>query len=379
MKRTMLVTLDFPPMVGGVANYWGNLNRHFESDNFVVLTQDYDNSLDFDMTQSYLIYRKNLFSNSKWFWPKWLPLLWETLKLVRQEKIKMLMCTHVVPVGTVCYILKKLIGVPYMVSVHGLDISLCACSKRKRLMVKRILRNAEKVIANSNSTKDILLEHNFCPADNVLIVYPCPNVNFEPGRESFLEKLRADERLKDKKIILTVARLIERKGQDRVIQSLPKILESVPNAVYLVVGRGAQYKYLQELTEMLKLQDKIMYYTDATDEELPGFYEICDVFAMPVRKLENGDVEGFGIVYLEANCYGKPVVAGRSGGAVEAVEDGVNGLLVDPQSINEIADAIVRLLKNPVLAHGLGEAGRLRVAEKFNWHEQAMKIVEILK
>lgn len=374
----MLITLDFPPMFGGVANYWANLNRYFPSDNFVVLTQEYDNSLDFDMTQSYLIYRKNLFSKSRWLWPKWLPLLWETIKLARQEKIKLLMCTHVLPVGTVCYIIKKLLRIPYVVSVHGLDISLSLNSPRKKVLASKILRNAEKVIANSLATKEILMANDLCFGENVVIVYPCPNISFAPARETFLEKLKTDTRLIDKKIILTVARLIERKGHDRVIQSLPKILETVPDAVYLIVGDGAQFRYLQELVELLKLQEKIFFYTDATDEELPGFYQMCDVFAMPVRKLSNGDVEGFGIVYLEANSFGKPVVAGRTGGAVEAVEHGINGLLVDPESINDVADTIAKLLLNKELAISLGETGRKRVAEKFNWFEQSKKVVEIM-
>ena len=100
---------------------------------------------------------------------------------------------------------------------------------------------------------------------------------------------------------------------------------------------------------------------------------------MPSRQLEDGDVEGFGIVYLEANHYGLPVIAGRSGGAGEAVEHGLNGLLVDPLSVNDIAQAIMSLLTNPVRAREFGERGRRRVAERFTWSEQARELVKALE
>ena len=99
---------------------------------------------------------------------------------------------------------------------------------------------------------------------------------------------------------------------------------------------------------------------------------------MPCRELNNGDIEGFGIVFLEAGMYEKPVIGGRSGGAVEAVEQGVNGLLVDPNSINEIAQALISLLTNKDKAQSLGEKGRKRVFDKFNWREQSKKIIKII-
>jgi len=369
--------MDFAPMFGGVANYWTNLNHFFPSDNFVVLAPEYDNSLDFDIKQNYLIYRKNLLTKNKWVWPKWLPLLFETIKLVRQEKIEKIIVANVLPVGTVAYIIKKFFRIPYIVSVHGLDIALPQAHTRKNRLMKKILNEAEHIITNSNFTKELLMKLECCGADSVIIVYPCANINFEKPRQNILDTL-ANGKLKDKKIILTVGRLIERKGQDKVIQSMPMILKECPDAVYVIVGQGKQLKYLKELVSMLNLDEEVLFFCDVMNYELPGFYESADIFIMPSRRLENGDIEGFGIVYLEANYYGKPVIGGKSGGAVEAVEHDVNGLLVDPLSINEISGAIVELLKNPEKANRLGETGRLRVAKKFNWFEQAKKVIDIL-
>jgi phosphatidylinositol alpha-1,6-mannosyltransferase len=378
MKRTLLVTLDFPPMFGGVANYWANLSRFFPSDQFVVLAPECDDSLDFDIKQNYLIYRKNLISKDNWLWPKWLPLFYQALILVRREKIKKIIVGHILPTGTVALLLFKFLRISYVISIHGLDINLTQASRRKRWLTKTIVQNAETVIANSNFTKELLVKLGYCESEKIEIIYPCPNISYEQREENFVLEIKSKYKLEDKKIILTVGRLVERKGHDRVIQSLPKVLEKIPNAIYLVVGAGANLKYLKELVVLLKIEDHVLFFTDIADSELPGFYQLADVFIMPSRKLAGGDIEGFGIVYLEANGFGKPVIAGRAGGAVEAVEDGINGLVVDPESITEIADALIKILKDKALATKFGEAGKLRIAKKFNWFEQAKRLINLL-
>lgn len=378
MLRTLLITLDFPPMTGGIANYWANLGQHFDAGDFIVLAPEYDNSLEFDVKQKCLIYRKTLVAPRAWFWPKWLPMIFEAAKIIRREKIQKIIVTHVLPAGTAAYLLKMIIHVPYIVSLHGLDVALSQSSARKRWLARQIIRNAENVIVNSDFTKKMILNLNLCAENKIIVVYPCPSVVKMKILDNVRARLIENYHLQDKKIILTVGRLIERKGQDKVIQALPQILEKVPNAVYLIVGNGDYLKYLQEQIVALKLENKVLIFTDIADYELPVFYEMADVFAMPCRELENGDVEGFGIVYLEANFYGKPVVAGNSGGAVDAVENNVNGLVVDPLSLNEISGAIVSLLTDENKAREMGERGRKRVVEKFNWKEQVKKIVEIL-
>jgi len=297
---------------------------------------------------------------------------------VRREKIKKIIVGHILPTGTVALVLKKLLRVQYIVSIHGLDINLTQASSRKRRLAKLIVRNAEKIIANSNYTKQALINACGCDATKVEIVYPCPNISYEPQEEKIVASIRDKYNLQNKKVILTVSRLVERKGHDKVIQALPKVLEKIPNAVYLIVGAGANLKYLKELVALLKLEDHVLFFTDIADTELPGFYQLADVFIMPSRKLAGGDIEGFGIVYLEANGFGKPVIAGRSGGAVEAVEDNVNGLVVDPESIIEIADALIKILSDEALSKRLGEAGKIRIAKKFNWFEQAKRLIALL-
>jgi len=184
--------------------------------------------------------------------------------------------------------------------------------------------------------------------------------------------------LENKKFILTVGRLIERKGQDKVIEALPRIMRVAPDVTYLIVGRGSKLDELRMKVKDMKLNRQVRFFTDILDSELPAFYQNAELFIMPSRQLADGDVEGFGIVYLEANFYGLPVIGGRSGGAAEAVEQGVNGLLVDPLSVNDIAQAIMSLLTNPARAREFGERGRRRVAARFNWAEQAKELIRAI-
>src|SRR3989339_113412 len=378
MKRTMLVTLDFPPMVGGVASYWANLARLMPSDRFFVLAEEGDSSLDFDVNQSFLIYRQNLISCRRWLWPRWLPLLWAMYRLARMKQIQRFIVAHVLPTGTAALILKKILRIPYNVSIHGLDVAWAQRSKRKKWLTKIIFKNAESVIVNSDFTRQRLQSLCHIAPDKIHLVYPCPNMIVAPAaanREEFLRKYN----LENKKFILTVGRLIERKGQDKVIESLPRVMRAVADVIYLVVGRGPKLDSLRARVKELKLEKQVRFFTDILDSELPAFYQNAEFFIMPSRQLDDGDVEGFGIVYLEANHYGLPVIAGRSGGAGEAVEHGINGLLVDPLSVNDIAQAVMSLLTNPTRSREFGECGRRRLAERFTWPEQARELMKAVE
>jgi phosphatidylinositol alpha-1,6-mannosyltransferase len=378
MKKTLLITMDFPPMRGGIATYWGNLSRHLPYDDLVVLAPECDDSLGYDIQQNFLVHRKNLVSKFFWCWPKWLPFLYRTFRVVKRDKIKRIIVAQVLPGGTIAYILKKHYGIPYVLSFHGLDLAKALHQKRKKWLLKKIISNADKIIVNSQYTKKQLQDLNIFQKE-IAIVSPCPN--------NIVQKIDVDEKnkivsrfsLENKKIILTVARLVERKGHDRVLNALPEIIKQISNVYYLIVGNGENKSYLQRVIKEKKLEDYVKIIDDVTDEELPLFYSLADVFVMPCRELPNGDVEGFGIVFLEANCFLKPVIAGCSGGAPEAVENKVTGLVIDPEKQSELVEAILYLLKNPLQANQYGRAGKERVVNCFNWENQAIKLKNILE
>ncbi len=378
MKRTMLVTIDYPPMFGGVANYWANLNKNLPGQDLVVLAPEADDSLDFDQHQNYIIYRKNLMNKWCAFCPEWLPILRETYRLIKMEKIQKLIVTHVLPVGTVALILKKLFNIPYIVSFHGLDAALAGVTKRKFWLTKKIIKNAESIVSNSQSTLNILKKIDPQVAEKTEIIYPCANIQYEKVTEGRLQNFRNLFNLHGKSLILCVGRFIKRKGQDKLIAAMEKVVEKVPNAYCILVGQGPEQDSLQRLVGSYGLEDHVIIFDDILDFELPVLYESCEVFVMPSRILKNGDIEGFGIVYLEANLYGKPVVAGNEGGATEAVADRKSGILVDPHNPTEIADALIILLSDKEKAEEMGEYGKSRAMEKFTWEKQAEKLVRLI-
>jgi phosphatidyl-myo-inositol dimannoside synthase len=196
-----------------------------------------------------------------------------------------------------------------------------------------------------------------------------------PTDEGMVHGLRRRHGLEGKRILLTVARLAPHKGHDAVIRALPEILERVPDAAYLIVGGGSGSEPLRLLARQVGVAEHVHFAGFVPDDELPGYYHLCDLFVMPSKELD-GDTEGFGIVFLEAAACGKAAIGGRTGGVVEAVQDGRTGLLVDPESSEEIAGAAVRLLTDEELARRMGEAGRRRVLDSLQYRDIAANILD---
>ena len=183
---------------------------------------------------------------------------------------------------------------------------------------------------------------------------------------------RKELHLEGKKVLLTVGRLSandRRKGYDTVVQALPRIVGVIPNAMFVIVGNGTDRRRVEQLVEDMRLSNAVRFAGEVRDDELVNYYNACDVFVMP-SELEIGpdrcQGEGFGIVYIEANACGKPVIGGWGGGVPEAVEHGATGLLVDPNSEDEIAEAAIRLLSDEPYRKKLGEQGRRRTVEQFS-------------
>lgn len=370
MKKLLIAAIEFPPQKGGIANYLAGLAGALSTDKVAVLAPKHVGAENFDSREKYKIYRCNLFS--KFIWPKWLPLIWHLWRTVRREKVEVILVGQVLPVGTAAMILKKFFKIPYFVSCHGMDILTAARDPRKKKLMNKILEQASGIVANGEFTKNELIKLDV-PENKIIIIYPCP------GRMSGIAPERISEiknrlGLADKKIILTVGRLVARKGQNKVIEAMTEILKHVPNAIYVIVGDGLESEKLKIQSEKLKLENNILFTGEISEEKKLAFYQLCDVFIMTPRQI-GADVEGFGTVYLEANQYGKPVVAGRSGGVGEAVVDGVTGIIADPENVNQIAEAVIKILTDENLADKLGMAGRERVEKKFRWEIQAEKLV----
>jgi phosphatidylinositol alpha-1,6-mannosyltransferase len=237
----------------------------------------------------------------------------------------------------------------------------------KRLMF-HILQNATKVVAISDYNQEKLVRLGVSSDKIVKIM---PKIDLDEFRQRpDCHDLVTKYNLHNKKVVLSVNRLVERKGNDVMIKAFRKVKEKHANAVYVIVGSGAYKKCLEDLVLVSHLHNEIIFVDSASDQEVIKFLYICDVFVMLSREIkEKGDAEGFGIVFLEANACHKPVIGGKSGGVPDAIIDGQTGLLVDPLDINAISQAVLKLLGDPSYAAQLGEAGYDRVKNQFDWRE----------
>jgi len=313
--------------------------------------------------------KKNL--RSPFFWLDFFSLHHLTKKL----SIDMMLLAALFPYGPMALLLSKTTGIPFSIFVHGAE--LFVQKLKTRLIVSRIFADASHIICVSRFTRDTLLRRFPGSGDPAVIPPGTHPEVFKPAadRAALLEK----RGLRGKRVILTASRLVRRKGQAQVIRALPKVIERVPEVVYLVAGTGPAEDELRGLVKDRGLGEHVRFLGYVEDDKLADLYALCEVFALPSRETtdtESGSrgVEGFPAVFLEASACGRPVVAGKSGGSGEAVVDGETGLLVDGESVEQISDALLKLLLDEDLANRLGQNGKKRVEEEFSWNALLRRI-----
>ncbi len=367
MKKTLLIISDFWPQTGGVANYWLELGRRLPRDKFIILAPRLNSQLhDVDGLS---VRRVRFFSRS--IWPRWLPLFWHIFSVVKKEKIEKIIVGQILPIGTVVLILHKIGLAPaYHVSCHGMDLQIL--SGRKRKLAQWILRSAEQVMVNSDYTAKLV--RKLVNKQKIYKITPCPRSLPDNSID-----IKQEFNLTTDNILLTVARLVERKGIDKVIEALPQIWSSFPAVVYIIVGDGPDKFRLQRLVEEKIEPSKraqIIWAGRVGDNKLSALYRAAKIFIMPNREI-GGDVEGFGMVFLEAGLFALPVIGGRSGGVVEAIKEGESGFLVDPLDVRQIAASVVKLLENDDLYQQLSQ-GSYQWAYSFNWDKESAKLKQQL-
>lgn len=357
--KTLLFTLEYPPFKGGVANTYENIIKYWpEKENINVLNNN----------------DGELICNKMLFW-KWIPAIFKLKKNIKANNIDHVLVGHILPLGTAAYLVSKFVNIKYSVFLHGMDLAYAMKSPKKKWLAKKILNNSENIICFNNYVAGIA-EKLLKNKNKIKVVHP----GIEQAAaydEELIASLKKKYNLYGKTKLLSLGRLVKRKGQDKVLESLPVVNGEIPNLSYVIAGTGPDEAYLK--TANYKAGNKnVIFLGKISDEEKWAWLNLCDIFVMPSRDID-GDFEGFGIVYLEANLSGKPVIAGRCGGVEDAVANGVNGILIiNPGDVNEIAGAIVRLAKDKNLRDNLGERGRERAIREFNWEEQAEKIYNVI-
>jgi phosphatidylinositol alpha-1,6-mannosyltransferase len=273
--------------------------------------------------------------------------------------------------------LRRWFGLPFVVYAHGNEVLQALATSWPP--ARRALFTADRILANSHFTASLLREAGVA-AERINIVNPgCDVETFKPmaRNEELLRRLIGNR--PPGPILLSVGGLVPRKGHDIVIRALPIILKRFPRLVYLIVGEGRNRSVLEALIGEVGVRDHVVLTGEITDVPLEQVYALCDLFVMASRaRLDKHDVEGFGMVFLEASACGKVVIGGRSGGIADAIIDGETGVLVDPHSPDEIASAVNRLLADPSLMVHMGLQGRDRVIREFTWDRVAAQVQTIL-
>ena len=362
-------------MSGGIATFNHHICNELSSrgHRVTVLAGPDAESEDYDRKQNFTIKRV-----TNKFRPSSIESIYKTLALVRKENAEIIFFGHFASTHWLGAILVKYIfRIPYVILVHGTEFNAYfhRFTDIDRWVSKYILKNAGTVFTNSQITRELVQTHGY-PFEKIHMIFPGVDTErfgiFEK-RSDILENLG----IKNKKILLTVSRLVQKKNHENVLKALAIVVKEIPDVVYIVVGDGKEKERLIGLTKELKIEKYVIFLGQIEFGQIHSYYNACDIFIMP-SKTVGLDYESFGIVYLEANACGKPVIAGRSGGIKDAVLDGSTGILVDPNNIEEISQAMLLLLKDPEYAEKLGEYGRRRVEKELNWKMVGEKIEAVL-
>lgn len=362
MGRRLLLTLAFPPDIGGMQNFAYARCKAWPAEEIIVVAPEIDGWEPFDSRQPFQIHRWRNFLGSvpgaRRLVQFALPLI-KALGILRHQSIEAIECWQPLPFGLIALLLNQAFSVPYIVWSHGNDIRRPLRYPLARPLMRLALDHAALIVANTSDTKTELLRLQQ-PPHRITVIHPLIDPDrFHPDIDG--SRVISKHGLAGRRILLTVARLDEVKGIDIVMRAMPHVLDAVPDAVYLIVGDGPLRERLETLASELGISDHVILAgrVDYWSEELPQYYNACDVFVMTSRgTTRRGETESFGMAYVEAGACGKPVIGSRVGGVQEAIRDGVTGLLVDPTDVGDVANAVIRLLTDDLLAREMGRNGR---------------------
>ncbi len=381
MKKTLLLTENFPPKEGGSGRWFWELYSRLPNDKVLIVANDTPEGREFDKTHELDIVRIEL-ESTEWGLAstKGLGFYWETirkvLKLIKEHDIEEVHCGRVIPEGVIARALKLLAGARYNCFVHGEDVETAATSREHSLLVKNVCKNASMLICNSENTANIVRKLGFDSGSKCEVLHPGVDTSrFEVAAPdtSFRQKMGWS----GKRVLLTVGRLQRRKGQDFLIKSMPALLKEFPDLFYAVVGRGECYDELISLVDQHKLHDNVCVYPNMDDEALIKCYQQCDIFILPNRTIDN-DIEGFGMVLVEAQVCGKPVIAGDSGGTRETMNIGKTGHIIDCGSTENLLNGLSPILRNREIVDV--EVDIADYAKKrFNWDQHVAKAKRLFK
>jgi phosphatidylinositol alpha-1,6-mannosyltransferase len=373
MTKTLVITNDFPPRPGGIQAFVHNLALRRPPGSVVVYAPSWEGAEAFDAGQPFRVVRH----------PTSLMLpgpgvLRRAGRIARAEGCDSVLFGAAAPLGLLAPALRRYGVERFVALTHGHEAGWAQLPVARSLL-RRIGEGVDVLTYLGEYTRS-RMARVLSPAAAARMARLAPGVDeslFRPGAGG--AEIRARHGLTGRPVVVCVSRLVPRKGQDTLIRAWPRVLRAVPDAALLVVGGGPYRRDLERLTAEAGLTASVRFTGGVPWSELPAHYDAGDVFAMPCRTRRRGlDVEGLGIVYLEASATGLPVLAGDSGGAPDAVLEGETGLVVPGRSADAVAAALSGLLGDPVRARAMGEKGRSWVEREWTWARQAHRLGALL-
>lgn len=374
--RVLLITNDFPPRDGGIESYLRDFCARLDPANLVVLASSRATSDElraYDESLPFRVYRMR----DRVLLP--LPhVARRAAQIIRDENIDTVWFGAAAPLGLLADACRRAGASRIVSTTHGHEVGWSMLPVTRQ-MLRRIGNSSDVVTYISRYTRG-----RFAAAFG-------PHAAFErlPSGvdiERFSPNAQAGQEIRqrhgigaEQPLIVCISRLVRRKGQDMLIRSMPRILAQHPDARLLIVGVGPRGKALEQLARDCGVADQVIFAGKVSFDELPAYYNAGTVFAMPARTRGGGlDVEGLGIVYLEAQACGVPVIAGNSGGAPETVIDGETGVVVNGASADSVGTGLLTVLDNPRRASEMGIHGREHVVENWTWEVMAERARSIL-
>jgi phosphatidylinositol alpha-1,6-mannosyltransferase len=377
-EKTICVTNDFGPRAGGIETFVIGLIERLPPGSVTVYTSQQGDTKDYDQNWLDQFGVKVIRDKSKVLLPT--PRVVRAIKkLISTQKIEVAFFGAAAPLAVMARELRKA-GVQKVVSLtHGHEVWWAKLWPFKWAM-RYIGNHVDHLTYLGDFTRAQISRSQSADAASAMVKI-APGIDTEHfAPQSSAVELRKSLRLTNKKVIVCVGRLVHRKGQDSLITALPQILQHHSDAHVLLIGTGPQQKHLENLVKKLSVQDAVTFVGRIHYADLPRYISVGDLFAMPSRsRLAGLEVEGLGIVYLEASACGLPVIAGKSGGAPDAVLVGETGLTVDGKDPFAIAEAVKFLLDDPVRAKEMGQRGREWINSNWRWDIWSAKFIELLK
>ncbi|BBX16021.1 alpha-(1-2)-phosphatidylinositol mannosyltransferase [Mycolicibacterium duvalii] len=378
MSRVLLVTNDYPPRPGGIQAYLEALVTHLvatQEHTLTVYAPKWQGAQEYDADAAvggYQVIRH----------PTTLMVPEPTValrmrRLIQQHGIDTVWFGAAAPLALLSPLARAAGAQRVIASTHGHEVGWSMLPLARNAL--RRIGNDTDVVTYISAYTRRRFASAFGPHAALEHVPPGVDADRFAPDEVARARLRARYRLGQRPVVVCVSRLVPRKGQDMLIRALPAIRQRVPDAALVIVGGGPHRTALRRLAYTFGVAEHVTFTDGVPADELPAHHAMADVFAMPCRTRGGGlDVEGLGIVYLEASATGVPVVAGRSGGAPETVVDGTTGTVVDGWDVGAIAAAVSDLLAEPRRAAAMGAAGRQWVLDNWQWQRQAQRLARLL-